>query len=59
MTRWRKVFAIAGLTEANVTPDTAPMIAAGAVPKFLTSWYRRMAIRSPTPPTTTSSGRAD
>ena len=37
MTRWRKVFAIAGLTEANVTPDTAPMIAAGAVPKFLTS----------------------
>jgi hypothetical protein len=34
-TRWRRTFAANGFTEADITPDFAPFIAAGAVPAYL------------------------
>jgi hypothetical protein len=34
-TRWRRMFAVGGLTEAAVVPDFAPFIAAGAVPAYM------------------------
>jgi hypothetical protein len=35
LARWRKVFALAALSESAVTPNTAPFVAAHALPAFL------------------------
>jgi hypothetical protein len=37
LARWRKVFAIGTLQESAVTPDTAPFVAARAVPPYLST----------------------
>lgn len=39
LTRWRQVFDVNGLKQSTETPDFQPMIAAGAIPAYMSSIY--------------------